>query len=131
MKHYSKKFLYYRLAISILISLLYSFVFILSALSSSEDEESFQLQDYLIYIIAGFVVIYMFLAIYNIIFFKISTYEIKDNEIICKKGVLVRKKSFLEYEKWLFENGTNLSEKKVLENRKKLFPLGEFDKKLK
>lgn len=40
-------------------------------------------------------------------------------------------KSFLEYEKWLFENGTNLSEKKVLENRKKLFPLGEFDKKLK
>lgn len=99
MKHYSKKFLYYRLAISILISLLYSFVFILSALSSSEDEESFQLQDYLIYIIAGFVVIYMFLAIYNIIFFKISTYEIKDNEIICKKGVLVRKKSFLEYDK--------------------------------
>ena len=71
MKHYSKKFLYYRLAISILISLLYSFVFILSALSSSEDEESFQLQDYLIYIIAGFVVIYMFLAIYNIIFFII------------------------------------------------------------
>ena len=99
MKHYSKKFLYYRLAISILISLLYSFVFILSTLSSSEDEESFQLQDYLIYIIAGFVVIYMFLAIYNIIFFKISTYEIKDNEIICKKGVLVRKKSFLEYDK--------------------------------
>ena len=44
MKHYSKKFLYYRLAISILISLLYSFVFILSTLSSSEDEESFQLQ---------------------------------------------------------------------------------------
>lgn len=40
-------------------------------------------------------------------------------------------KSFLEYVKWLFENGTNLSEKKVLENRKKLFPLGEFDKKLK
>ena len=39
-------------------------------------------------------------------------------------------KSFLEYEKWLFENGTNLSEKKVLENSKKLFPLGEFDKKL-
>lgn len=39
-------------------------------------------------------------------------------------------KSFLEYEKWLFENGTNLSEKKVLENRKKLFPLDEFDKKL-
>ena len=39
-------------------------------------------------------------------------------------------KSFLEYEKWLFDNGTNLSERKVLENRKKLFPLGEFDKKL-
>ena len=45
--------------------------------------------------------------------------------------VTKNQKSFLEYEKWLFENGTNLSEKKVLENRKKLFPLGEFDKKLK
>ena len=40
------------------------------------------------------------------------------------------KKEFLEYEKWLFENGTNLSEKKVLENREKLFPLGKVKTKL-
>ena len=40
------------------------------------------------------------------------------------------KKDFLEYEKWLFENGTNLSEKKVLENREKLFPLGKVKTKL-
>ena len=40
------------------------------------------------------------------------------------------KKDFLEYEKWLFENGTNLSEKKVLENREKLFQLGKVKAKL-
>ena len=40
------------------------------------------------------------------------------------------KKEFLEYEKWLFENGTDLSENKVLENREKLFPLGKVKTKL-
>ena len=39
-------------------------------------------------------------------------------------------KDFLEYEKWLFENGTDLSEDEVLQNCKKLFPLSESNKKL-
>ena len=40
-------------------------------------------------------------------------------------AIIKSKKDFLAYEKWLFANGTNLYEKKVLKNRKKLFPLGE------
>lgn len=44
--------------------------------------------------------------------------------------VIKNQKDFLEYEKWLFENGTNLSQQKVLENKEKLFPLDEFNKKL-
>jgi len=39
-------------------------------------------------------------------------------------------KDFLEYEKWLFEHGTNVSERMVLENRNSLFPLDITDKKL-
>lgn len=47
-----------------------------------------------------------------------------------KMNTTIRKseKDFLEYEKWLFENGTNLSEKKVLENSEKLFPLCKVKK---
>lgn len=37
-------------------------------------------------------------------------------------------KSFLEYEKWLFANGTEVSKEKILENSKFLFPIGETNK---
>lgn len=38
-------------------------------------------------------------------------------------------KSFLEYEKWLFAHGTNLSLEEVLEHKEELFPIGEGNKK--
>lgn len=37
---------------------------------------------------------------------------------------------FLNYEKWLFKNGANLSKEKVLENSDQLFPLNEVHNKL-
>lgn len=41
--------------------------------------------------------------------------------------VLKNEKDFLEYEKWLFENGGTPSLQKVLENKEKLFPIGIVD----
>lgn len=37
--------------------------------------------------------------------------------------IIKSEQNFLEYEKWLFENGTNVTKDLVLENRKKLFPI--------
>lgn len=41
------------------------------------------------------------------------------------KIILESEQSFLEYEKWLFKNGTNVSINKVLEHKKSLFPIGD------
>lgn len=38
------------------------------------------------------------------------------------------KQNFLEYEKWLFENQTNVSKDLVLENFELLFPIGDYNK---
>ena len=45
---------------------------------------------------------------------------------------IIRKseQDFLNYEKWLFNNGTNLSLHEILDNSKKLFPLEKNNKKL-
>ena len=42
--------------------------------------------------------------------------------------IIKNQKNFLDYEKWLLENGTNLSEKIILKNRQSLFPLGNNKK---
>lgn len=47
------------------------------------------------------------------------------NDIILKS-----ERDFIEYERWLFLNGTNVSKGKVLENSKALFPIGEDNRKL-
>lgn len=38
-------------------------------------------------------------------------------------AILKSERNFLDYEKWLFENGTNVEMSLVLENRNKLFPI--------
>lgn len=47
-------------------------------------------------------------------------------------GDIIRKgeQDFLNYEKWLFNNGTNLSLKEILDNSEELFPLDQNNKKL-
>lgn len=44
------------------------------------------------------------------------------------KTITDNQADFLNYQKWLFNNGTNLSEKQILENADVLFPLGENKK---
>lgn len=41
------------------------------------------------------------------------------------ESILESEKSFLEYEKWLFNNGTNVSMDKVLNYKNSLFPIGD------
>lgn len=41
------------------------------------------------------------------------------------ESILESEKSFLEYEKWLFDNGTDVTIEKVLEYKNGLFPIGD------
>lgn len=43
--------------------------------------------------------VYALFALYRALYIKLSGYELSENEIVCQKGVLFRKKSRLEYKK--------------------------------
>jgi len=51
------------------------------------------------FIIIGFVVIYLCFAIYRILYYRASGYELGETEIKCNRGVLFKKRSVLEYKK--------------------------------
>ena len=44
--------------------------------------------------------------------------------------ILESQSAFLEYEKWLFQNGTNVSKEMILKNSETLFPIENVNKKL-
>ena len=74
---------------------------VLSALLPEEDVE-LDLETIRMEIIKAFasvIVLYVVSVIYQILYYRSSGYELRENEIICVKGVLFKKKSILEYKK--------------------------------
>lgn len=49
---------------------------------------------------------------------------------ILEETITESQKSFLNYEKWLFENGINVFKEIILEERKTLFPINNINKNL-
>ena len=99
MKKFSKKLIWYRLVINIFTSLMLG-IMTFSYCLPEEVEASPEVLRFA-YIVAFLVTIasYIILAIYQVLYYKCSGYELNDNEIICVKGVLFKKKSILEYKK--------------------------------
>lgn len=99
MKKFSKKLVYYRLIYGIFVAfLVYSFVF--SAFIGEEEEISMEMMQLATRIsLISSVIAYIILIIYNILYYKLSSYELKENEIVCVRGVLFKKKSIVEYKK--------------------------------
>lgn len=51
--------------------------------------------------------------------------SVSDSNYGCMSdSILKSEKDFLEYEKWLFSHGTNLSLEEILEHKEELFPIG-------
>lgn len=99
MKKFSKKLVWYRLIVNILISFIIgSFAF--SSFMPEEGEvnpETIKLA--LIFFVISFIVSYIIFSIYQVLYYKTSGYELKEKEIVCVRGVLFKKKSILEYAK--------------------------------
>lgn len=96
MKKFSKKYVYYHLLIDFFIALFFSF-FLMGNFSELENEHLSKTFAYIF--IALFIAIYAILAIYHYLFYKTSSYELLDNGICCKRGVIFKKKTRLDYSK--------------------------------
>lgn len=96
MKKFSKKYVYYHLLIDIFISLFFTF-FIVGNFNDLENEQLNK--TFATVFLIAFIVIYAILAIYHYLYYKTSSYELLDNGITCKRGVIFKKKTRLDYSK--------------------------------
>ncbi len=100
MKKYDKGYIFYHLIVDFIVILLFAFFMLTNILT--EGEEPFpqeQIPYLLLYFAIIFIAVYIVKTVYSIFYYKTSGYELKDGEIVCKRGVLFRKKSILEYKK--------------------------------
>ena len=99
MKKFSKKLIGYRLILDIFISLMFGFVTFASFMPEEETIDSETLIKALIVALGVTIILYIILAIYQVFYYKCSGYELRENEIVCVKGVLFKKKSIVEYKR--------------------------------
>ncbi len=97
MKKFTKNYIYYNLIRNFFVAIFFTF-FLMGSFNTSEDE-ALDKEVVLIINLISFLIIYLFLAIYNILYVNTSGYELKEKEISCKRGVLFRKKSVVEYKR--------------------------------
>lgn len=99
MKKFSKKLIPYRLIVNIFASILMGVVTFSSFIPEEEviEPEIFQLA--FIMALVAIIVSYALLSVYQFLYYKCSGYELRENEIVCVKGVLFKKKSIVEYKK--------------------------------
>ena len=67
--------------------------------STSENDE-FIFNKQILFITLGISIgLYAIFTIYNILYYKTSSYSLTDKEVVCTRGVIFKKKSILEYSK--------------------------------
>lgn len=97
MKKFTKNYIYYNLIRNFFVAFIFTFCFGGSLNTSEEGALDIEVVFTIKLII--FLIIYLFLVIYNILYVNTSGYELKEKEISCKRGVLFRKKSVVEYKR--------------------------------
>ncbi len=98
MKKFDRNYIFYHLVFDFFAILFILFFFSIENII----DETFSKDDlgkFIIIFCAIFLVIYALTIIYSVFYVKTSGYELKDNEIVCKRGVLFKKHSILEYKK--------------------------------
>lgn len=102
MKRFDKGYIFYHLLTDFFISLFFVFYFASEFLFVIEEETeeitaiNFSAIPYMILI---FVVIFLVFTVYRILYQRFSGYELSEREIKCRRGVLFRKSSVLDYRK--------------------------------
>ena len=98
MKKFDKGYIYSSLLSDLFSSIVIAFIFLKDFFLNEETNPEDIVAATPVFIIA-FTVIYLFLLVYRILYYKTSGYELTDKEIKCNRGVLFRKRSVLEYTK--------------------------------
>lgn len=98
MNRFSKKYFYYHLLVNLILPLI---LFLSSFEAMPTDAEENILFDRRIALIFLFIGIgaYLVSVAYSYLYYRTSGYEIREDGITCTRGVLFKKKSFLEYRK--------------------------------
>ena len=98
MKKFDKGYIYSSLLSDLFSSLVILFVF-LKDFFLDEEAKPEDIQAAIPIFAIAFVVIYLCFAVYRILYYKTSGYELTEKEIKCSRGVLFRKRSILEFKK--------------------------------
>ncbi len=100
MKKFSKSYIYYHLIVDFIIIF---FIMLCFGVEFFSEEEGFKLAEKLPQVILVFfiifLVVYALKTVYSVLYVNASGYELKENEIECKRGVFFKKRSILEYYK--------------------------------
>lgn len=98
MKRFDKGYIYSSLLSDLFGSLVIAFIslkdFFLNDESNPED-----IKAAIPFFVIGFAVVYLCFIVYRILYYKTSSYELTEKEIKCNRGVLLRKRSVLDYKK--------------------------------
>ena len=92
---FSKKYVYYKVVANIFVAILIAYAMFTSFITEDGDVLTFAP---IAAIVAG-VLYYTISLIYFILYRYFSYYEVNENEVICRSGILFRKKSILDYNK--------------------------------
>lgn len=98
MKRFDKGYVYYSLLSNLFSSFFVVFVF-LQELFIGEETGAEDIVAALPIFAIAMAVVYLGLTAYSILYYRTSGYELAEREIKCKRGVLFRKRSVLEYTK--------------------------------
>lgn len=98
MKRFDKGYIYSNLILDLLSSAVISFAFFIEFFSE-EDASVKDIAAVIPFFIVAFIVIYLCFAIYRILYYRTSGYELTETEIKCKRGVFFRKHSVLDFKK--------------------------------
>ena len=98
MKRFDKGYVYYSLLSNLFSSFFVVFVFLQELFIDEEAGVENIIAALPIFAIA-MAVVYLVLTAYSIMYYRTSGYELAEREIKCKRGVLFRKRSVLEYTK--------------------------------
>ncbi len=94
MKKFSKKLIYHGIFTSFFLGLLIVFY-----LLPTDGEEFVFNSRVLIILFISYIIIVLSITIYKILYYNLSGYEIKDNKVFCKRGVIFKKTSILDFSK--------------------------------
>ena len=96
MKRFDKGYVYSGLLTGLFYSFVAVFVFLQDIFLGEESTAEDMVAAIPIFAI-GFAVVYLCFIAYRILYYRASGYELTEKEIICKSGVLFRKRSVLDY----------------------------------